>query len=96
MLGIRLREGIAVGNTPPSAVASLIADELIVPAATFAGRIQLTQRRGRLVADTVDRTLWEAEESSRSGTTSSVLSSCSLACRSSTRPARWRQKKSQG
>ncbi|WP_406711981.1 coproporphyrinogen-III oxidase family protein [Trueperella pyogenes] len=63
MLGIRLREGIPVGNTPTDVVAGLIADELIDAAAALSGRIKLT-RRGRLLADTVIRTLWEAEETS--------------------------------
>ncbi|AZR06201.1 coproporphyrinogen III oxidase [Trueperella pyogenes] len=63
MLGIRLREGIPVGNTPTDVVAGLIADELIDAAASLSGRIKLT-RRGRLLADTVIRTLWEAEETS--------------------------------
>ncbi|OFS75295.1 coproporphyrinogen III oxidase [Trueperella sp. HMSC08B05] len=63
MLGIRLSEGIDVGATPPGVVASLIADELIDPAAAFAGRLRLT-RKGRLLADVVTRTLWDAEEAS--------------------------------
>lgn len=63
MLGIRLREGIPVGKTSTDVVAGLIADELIDAAAALSGRIKLT-RRGRLLADTVIRTLWEAEETS--------------------------------
>lgn len=63
MLGIRLREGIEVGATPRAVVASLINDELIDRAAALAGRLCLT-RKGRLLADVVTRTLWDAEEAS--------------------------------
>lgn len=60
MLGIRLKEGILVPNqTPSEVIASLIADELIDGREALAGRIRLT-RRGRLLADTVIRALWEA------------------------------------
>ncbi|MDP9805617.1 oxygen-independent coproporphyrinogen-3 oxidase [Trueperella bonasi] len=60
MLGIRLREGILVpDHTPGQVVASLIADELIDGRAALAGRIRLT-RRGRLLADTVIRALWNS------------------------------------
>ncbi len=60
MLGIRLREGILIPNhTPAGVIGSLIADELIDGRDALAGRIRLT-RRGRLLADTVIRTLWDA------------------------------------
>ena len=60
MLGIRLKEGILVPNqTPSEVIASLIAEELIDGREALAGRIRLT-RRGRLLADTVIRALWEA------------------------------------
>ncbi len=58
MLGIRLAEGIPVPtNVEPRVIAELIADGLVVPASAFAGRLILT-RRGRLLADTVTRELW--------------------------------------
>ncbi len=61
LLRSRIREGLAVQAIPSSrrhAVASLLADELIDPAAAFRGRVVLT-RRGRLLADTVARSLTE-------------------------------------
>ncbi len=59
MLGIRLSDGILVpDHTPSDVIASLIADELIDGRAALTGRIRLT-RRGRLLADTVIRTLWD-------------------------------------
>lgn len=59
MLGIRLNDGILVpDHTPSDVIASLIADELIDGRAALTGRIRLT-RRGRLLADTVIRTLWD-------------------------------------
>lgn len=59
MLETRLAEGVAVDALTPlgrRAVAGLIADELIDPAAAFAGRVVLTLR-GRLLADAVVRRL---------------------------------------
>lgn len=60
MLGIRLSEGIPVPQNVDSAViAGLIADELVDPAPALRGRLILTLK-GRLLADSVTRTLWEA------------------------------------
>ena len=59
LLETRLREGLDRELLTPSgrhAVADLLADELIEPAAAFAGRIVLTLR-GRLLADAVVRRL---------------------------------------
>ena len=59
LLETRLREGLDRELLTPSgrhAVAGLLADELIEPAAAFAGRIVLTLR-GRLLADAVVRRL---------------------------------------
>ncbi|MET0989186.1 MAG: radical SAM family heme chaperone HemW [Glaciihabitans sp.] len=59
LLGARIREGLATSElTAPGrlAVASLIADELVIPAAAMRGRIELSLR-GRLLADAVVRRL---------------------------------------
>ncbi len=59
LLESRTRTGILISSMTPDArraVAGLIADELIDPAAAFAGRVTLT-RRGRLLADDVARRL---------------------------------------
>jgi putative oxygen-independent coproporphyrinogen III oxidase len=59
LLAVRIREGLAVSELTGAgrtAVAGLIADELVDAAAAFAGRIQLTLR-GRLLADAVVRRL---------------------------------------
>ncbi|MFC3299244.1 coproporphyrinogen III oxidase [Arthrobacter agilis] len=59
MLRVRLREGLPTGKLAPAgrtAVAGLIADGLVEPAAAFAGRVVLTFR-GRLLADAVVRRL---------------------------------------
>ncbi|MGF3052398.1 radical SAM family heme chaperone HemW [Microbacterium sp. YY-03] len=61
LLQSRIREGLAIDQIPASrrsAVAGLIADELVEPAAALRGRIVLT-RRGRLLADAVVRALTE-------------------------------------
>ncbi len=61
MLGIRLAEGIAVPRGVSSAViAGFIADGLVEPAAALRGRLVLTLK-GRLLADTVTRKLWDAQ-----------------------------------
>jgi oxygen-independent coproporphyrinogen-3 oxidase len=59
LLGIRVRDGIALGVLSPRArtsVAGLIADGLVDGTAAIAGRVVLTDR-GRLLADFVVRTL---------------------------------------
>lgn len=59
LLRSRVREGLPVGELGASgrtAIAGLIADELVDPAAAFAGRVQLTLK-GRLLADLVVRRL---------------------------------------
>jgi putative oxygen-independent coproporphyrinogen III oxidase len=59
LLRSRIREGLPVGELAASgrtAIAGLIADELVDPAAAFAGRVELTLR-GRLLADLVVRRL---------------------------------------
>jgi oxygen-independent coproporphyrinogen-3 oxidase len=59
LLQTRIREGLpvsALSSAGRTAVAGLIADELIVPRAAFAGTIELTVR-GRLLADAVVRRL---------------------------------------
>ena len=59
LLGSRIRDGIAIADLHLDgrhAVASLIADGLVEPAAALHGRIVLTLR-GRLLADAVVRTL---------------------------------------
>ena len=59
LLATRVRDGLPIGELTTSGrteVASLIADELIDPAAAFAGTIRLTVR-GRLLADAVVRRL---------------------------------------
>ncbi|THG28766.1 coproporphyrinogen-III oxidase family protein [Naasia lichenicola] len=59
LLESRTRAGLRVASLAPDArraVAGLIADELIDPAAAFVGRVTLT-RRGRLLADDVARRL---------------------------------------
>ncbi|WP_026552214.1 radical SAM family heme chaperone HemW [Arthrobacter sp. H20] len=59
MLRARLREGLPTSVLRPAgrlAVAGLIADQLVVPAAAFAGTITLTGN-GRLLADVVVRRL---------------------------------------
>ena len=61
LLRSRIREGLAIPELASSgrtAVAGLIADGLVDPAAAFAGRIELTLR-GRLLADAVVRRLLE-------------------------------------
>jgi len=59
MLESRIREGLPVEALEPSgrtAIAGLLAEQLVDPAAAFAGRVQLTLR-GRLLADLVVRHL---------------------------------------
>ena len=59
LLLTRIREGLAVSELDPDGrreVATLIADELVDPAAAIHGRVQLTVR-GRLLADAVVRRL---------------------------------------
>jgi oxygen-independent coproporphyrinogen-3 oxidase len=59
LLGLRVREGIAIDGLSPSgrnAVAGLIADGLVEGPAAIAGRLVLTSR-GRLLADFVVRTI---------------------------------------
>ncbi|MFD6055293.1 radical SAM family heme chaperone HemW [Agromyces sp. NPDC060279] len=59
LLGTRIREGLEIASLPEpgrSAIAGLIADELVEPRAALAGRLTLT-RRGRLLADAVVRRL---------------------------------------
>ncbi|MDQ1529580.1 MAG: hypothetical protein QOH77_1370 [Actinomycetota bacterium] len=59
LLAVRIREGFAVNELTAegrTAVAGLIADELVEARAAFAGRIQLTLK-GRLLADAVVRRL---------------------------------------
>jgi len=59
LLGLRVRDGIAVDGLTPTgrnAVAGLIADGLVEGPAAIAGRLVLTSR-GRLLADFVVRTL---------------------------------------
>ncbi|MDQ1542670.1 MAG: hypothetical protein QOK08_308, partial [Actinomycetota bacterium] len=59
LLAVRIREGLAVNELTAegrTAVAGLIADELVEARAAFAGRIQLTLK-GRLLADAVVRRL---------------------------------------
>ncbi len=59
LLGIRVRDGIAIDSLGPlgrDSVAGLIADGLVDGARAIAGRVVLT-RRGRLLADLVVRTL---------------------------------------
>ena len=61
LLLTRIREGLAISELTPAgrtAVAGLIADELITAAPAFRGRIELTLR-GRLLADAVVRRLLE-------------------------------------
>lgn len=61
MLGIRLAEGIAVPRgVSPAVIAGFIADGLVEPAAALRGRLVLTLK-GRLLADTVTRKLWDAQ-----------------------------------
>ena len=62
MLGIRLAEGIEVPRgVSPAVVAGFIADGLVVPAVALRGRLVLTLK-GRLLADTVTRKLWDAQD----------------------------------
>jgi oxygen-independent coproporphyrinogen-3 oxidase len=59
LLGLRVRDGIAIDGLSPSgrnAVAGLIADGLVEGPAAIAGRLVLTSR-GRLLADFVVRTI---------------------------------------
>ncbi|WP_250445500.1 radical SAM family heme chaperone HemW [Actinotalea sp. C106] len=59
LLGSRIREGLALGSLTGrarTAVAGLVADELLDGRAAVRGRVVLT-RRGRLLADTVVRAL---------------------------------------
>jgi oxygen-independent coproporphyrinogen-3 oxidase len=63
LLAVRIREGLAADELTVAgrtAVAGLIADELVDARAAFAGRIQLTQK-GRLLADAVVRRLLAAD-----------------------------------
>ncbi|WGD36400.1 radical SAM family heme chaperone HemW [Lysinibacter sp. HNR] len=63
MLRVRLAEGLPVSElTDPGkrAIAGLLADELVEPAAAFSGRIVLTLR-GRLLADAVVHRLLDAD-----------------------------------
>ncbi|MDY5589376.1 MAG: radical SAM family heme chaperone HemW [Arcanobacterium sp.] len=58
MLGIRLREGIAVPEgIPEQVISGLTVDGLLDPEQAAAGRLVLTLR-GRLLADVVTRALW--------------------------------------
>ncbi len=62
MLGIRLAEGIEVPRgVSPAVVAGFIVDGLVVPAVALRGRLVLTLK-GRLLADTVTRKLWDAQD----------------------------------
>ena len=59
LLGTRIREGIAIDTLPQAsrtAVAGLIADELVDATSAIHGRIELTVK-GRLLADAVVRRL---------------------------------------
>ena len=59
LLGVRLADGLSVGQLRPEGVAAvprLVTDGLLDEAAARRGRVVLTQR-GRLLADTVVRTL---------------------------------------
>ncbi len=56
MLGVRLREGLAMGEVSSAAVDALERDELVDPVARAEGRVVVT-RRGRLLADAVVRRL---------------------------------------
>ena len=61
LLATRIRDGLPVSDLTPAgrtAIAGLIADELVDPASAFAGTIRLTLR-GRLLADAVVRRLLE-------------------------------------
>lgn len=59
MLGIRLREGIALPEgTPERVIVQLLADGLLEREQAAAGRLVLTLR-GRLLADVVTRALWD-------------------------------------
>ncbi|MDN6487612.1 MAG: radical SAM family heme chaperone HemW [Ancrocorticia sp.] len=59
MLGIRLAEGIPVpAATGREVIAGFISDELVDPASAFSGTLRLTLR-GRLLADSVTRALWQ-------------------------------------
>jgi oxygen-independent coproporphyrinogen-3 oxidase len=61
LLGVRVREGLSISELTPSgrtAVAGLIADELVEAPAALQGKIRLTLR-GRLLADAVVRRLLE-------------------------------------
>lgn len=59
MLRIRLAEGIPVpAATGREVIAGLISDELVDPASAFSGTLRLTLR-GRLLADSVTRALWQ-------------------------------------
>ncbi len=63
MLGMRLSEGIEVPRgVLPVVIANFIADGLVEPAAALRGRLILTLK-GRLLADTVTRKLWDGLES---------------------------------
>ena len=60
MLRIRLAEGITIPKgVGANVVAGFISDGLVDPSAAFDGRLVLTLK-GRLLADTVTRALWEA------------------------------------
>lgn len=56
MLGIRLREGVAIGGRQAYDAATAVADGLLDEGMANCGRARLT-RRGRLLADAVTRTL---------------------------------------
>jgi oxygen-independent coproporphyrinogen-3 oxidase len=58
MLGVRLRQGLAVDEVSSAVVDDLVRDELVDPAARADGRVVVT-RRGRLLADAVVRRLLE-------------------------------------
>ncbi|VDG76379.1 oxygen-independent coproporphyrinogen III oxidase [Actinobaculum suis] len=59
MLGIRTRHGIEIpAGSDPNTIDALRADGLLSAAALASGKLVLT-RRGRLLADTVTRVLWD-------------------------------------
>ncbi len=82
MLGVRMRDGLAVTDVPdPARVSQLVGWGLIESPAFEAGRIVLTQR-GRLLADGVVRELLsEAVSSSRSSTRTCIVVRCCSAAR---------------
>jgi oxygen-independent coproporphyrinogen-3 oxidase len=67
LLGVRLEEGLPVAELPDrTRVAELIADGLVDPAAALRGVVRLSVR-GRLLADTVVRTLTSSTTAAKVG-----------------------------